>query len=107
MRVSMIRKNDTVMVITGREKGKSGKIIAIFPDRGRALVEKLNMVKRHQRPTQKMRQGGIVEKEAPLSLSNLMIYCLKCKKGVRSGVKVGKDGKKTRVCKKCGESLDQ
>jgi large subunit ribosomal protein L24 len=103
----MIRKNDTVMVTTGKDKGKSGKIIAILVDRGRALVEKLNMVKRHQRPTQKMRQGGMVEKEASIHLSNLMIFCSKCGKGVRVGIKIEKDGKKKRVCKKCGETIGQ
>lgn len=103
----MIRKNDTVMVTIGKDKGKTGKVIAIFAERGRALVEKLNMVKRHQKPTQKMRQGGIVEKEASIHLSNLMIYCSKCGKGVRAGVKLEKNGKKARVCKKCGESIGQ
>lgn len=103
----MIRKNDMVQVITGKYKGKTGKVIAIFPEKGRALVEKLNMVKRHQRPTQKLPQGGVVEKEASLHLSNLMAFCAKCGKGVRAGVKVEKDGTKKRVCKKCGESLGQ
>ncbi len=100
-----IRKNDTVMVITGKFKGKTGKVIAVLAESGRALVEKLNLVKRHQKPTQKLPQGGIVEKEASFHLSNLMVYCAKCKKGVRVGVKVAKDEKKSRVCKKCGESL--
>ena len=86
----MIRKNDMVQVITGKYKGKTGKVIAIFVDKGRALVEKLN-----------------VEKEASLHLSNLMAYCAKCGKGVRVGVKVEKDGAKKRVCRKCGESIGQ
>lgn len=101
----MIRKGDMVQVITGRERGKTGKVLALLTDRGRALVEKLNMVKKHQKPTQKMRQGGIVEKEASLHLSNLMLFCVRCKKPVRSGVRLEKDGKKSRVCKKCGEVL--
>ena len=103
----MLRKNDTVMVMIGKDKGKTGKVLQIFPERGRALVEKLHMVKRHQKPTQKLRQGGIVEKEASIHLSNLMIYCAKCRKAVRTGVKLEKDGKKSRVCKKCGESIGQ
>lgn len=103
----MIRKNDMIQVITGKYKGKTGKVITVFPERGRALVEKLNMVKRHQRPTQKLPQGGIVEKEASLDLSNLMVYCTKCAKGVRAGVKIEKDGAKKRVCRKCGETLGE
>jgi len=103
----MIRKNDTVMVITGKFKGKTGKVIEILPGTQRALVEKLNVVKRHQKPTQKLPQGGIVEKEASLDISNLLIYCSKCKKGVRIGVKLAKDGQKNRICKKCGENLGQ
>lgn len=98
----MIRKNDTVMVTTGKDRGKTGKVLSIILKSQRAFVEKLNMVKRHQKPTQNMKQGGIVEKEAPIHLSNLMVYCGKCKKGVRAGVKVAKDGNKTRVCRKCG-----
>jgi large subunit ribosomal protein L24 len=101
----MIRKNDTVQVITGKYKGKTGKISEMLLSRGMARVEKLNLHKRHQKPTQKLPQGGIVEKEAPFRLSNLMIFCTKCGKGVRTSVKVLKDGKKNRVCRKCGESL--
>lgn len=103
----MIRKNDMVVVTTGKFKGKTGKVLAVLSERGRALVEKLNLVKRHQKPTQKLPQGGIVEKEASFHLSNLMIYCAKCKKGVRTGVKIAKDKTKNRVCKKCGENLGQ
>ena len=95
------------MVMTGRDKGKTGKVLQIYPERNRALVEKLNMVKKHKRPDQKTRQGGIVEKEASINLSNLMIYCGQCKKAVRTGVIVSKEGKKTRSCKKCGDSLSQ
>ncbi len=103
----MIRKNDNVVVIAGKEKGKKGKVLSVLVGRNRALVEKLNIVKRAQRPTQKMPKGGIVEKEASIHLSNLMLFCSKCNKGVRSGVKIAKEGKKTRICKKCGESLGQ
>ncbi len=101
----MIRKNDTVQVISGKYKGKTGRVSSVFAAEGRACVEKLNLVKRHQRPTQKLPQGGVVEKEAPFRLSNLMIYCSKCGKGVRTGVKVAGEGKKKRICRKCGESL--
>ncbi|QQR80826.1 MAG: 50S ribosomal protein L24 [Deltaproteobacteria bacterium] len=102
----MIRKNDEVIVIAGKEKGKKGKILSFSNEGARARVEKLNMVKRHVRPNQKMPQGGIVEKEASIHVSNLMIYCGKCKKGIRTAVKLGKDSKKQRVCKKCESILD-
>lgn len=101
----MIRKNDTVQVITGKYKGKTGKVSAVLASDGLVWVEKLNVVKRHQRPTQKLPQGGIVEKEAPFRASNLLIYCGKCGKGVRVGVKIVNDGQKKRSCKKCGENL--
>lgn len=101
----MIRKNDMVQVISGKFKGKTGKVSAVLASEGLAWIEKLGMVKRHQKPTQKLPQGGIVEKEAPFRLSNLMIYCAKCGKGVRTGVKAQSDGKKKRICRKCGESL--
>lgn len=106
----MIRKNDMVQVITGKEKGKTGKVIAILAEEGRALVEKLNRVKKHQRPNPqnpKVGKGGIVEKESPIHLSNLMVYCSKCGKGVRIGIKFDEKGKKIRVCKKCGGPVGQ
>ena len=101
----MIQKNDTVVVTTGKEKGKTGKVISVFVEKNRALVEKLNRVKRHQKPTQKLPQGGVVEKESSIHISNLMLFCQKCGKGVRAGIKVGAKGKKQRVCKKCGENI--
>lgn len=101
----MIRKNDTVQVMTGKYKGKTGRVSAVLASEGLAWVEKLNIVKRHQKPTQKLPQGGIVEKEAPFRLSNLMVYCSKCGKGVRAGVKIASEGKKKRICRKCGEIL--
>ncbi|HHD11380.1 MAG TPA: 50S ribosomal protein L24 [Deltaproteobacteria bacterium] len=107
MRKFKIRKDDNVIVIAGKEKGKTGKVIRVLPDKAMALVEKLNMVKRHQKPTPKYPQGGIIEKEAPIHISNLMIICDKCKKGVRVGRKFLEDGKKVRFCKSCGEVLDR
>ena len=102
-----IKKNDTVMVIAGKEKGKAGKVLRVFPEKGRAVVEKINFIKRHAKPTQQMRQGGIIEKEAPLPLSNLMVMCSKCNKPVRTGRNKLEDGKSVRVCKKCGDILDK
>jgi len=99
-----LKKNDNVIVIAGKEKGKSGRLMKILPKTSRALVEKLNTVKRHQKPTQTNRQGGIVEKESGIHLSNLMLLCPKCVKPVRIRKKeVG--GKNVRICAKCGETL--
>jgi large subunit ribosomal protein L24 len=102
-----IRKNDTVKVITGKEKGKSGRVYRVMPEDGRVLVEKLNIVKRHTRPSATNRQGGIVEKEAPIQVSNLMVVCGKCDKPTRVSHSFLEGGKKVRVCKKCGEPLDK
>lgn len=102
-----IKKGDTVKVMIGKERGKMGKILKILKDKDRVLVEKINMVKRHSRPTQANRQGGIVEKESSIHLSNLMFFCEKCSKGTRIGAKILKDGKKVRACKRCGEILDK
>ncbi len=92
------------MIITGKEKGKTGKVLRLEPQRNRVWVEKLNIVKRHQRPNQQMTQGGIVEKEAPLDISNVMFYDEKLNKPTRLGVKF-EDGKKYRYSKKTGETV--
>ena len=101
-----IRKNDKVMVITGREKGKIGAVLKVIPSKDRAVVEKLNMVKRHTRAGGKSAQGGINEKESPIHVSNLMLVCGKCAEPARVGKKVLEDGSKVRFCKKCGEIMD-
>ncbi|UCF73881.1 MAG: 50S ribosomal protein L24 [Deltaproteobacteria bacterium] len=102
-----IRKNDKVMVMTGKEKGKIGTVLKIITKKERAIVEKLNMVKRHTRPGPKTAKGGIVEKEAPINISNLMLVCGKCAEAIRVGKKMLEDGSKVRFCKKCGEILDK
>jgi large subunit ribosomal protein L24 len=102
-----IRKDDQVMITKGRESGKTGRVVRVLPDRGAVIIEKLNMVKRHQRPTTKQRHGGIIEKESPVSIANVMLICEKCKKQVRMGHKRLEDGKKVRYCKKCGEVIDR
>ena len=79
----------------------------MLPIGGRVLVEKINMMKKHQRPTQKLRQGGIIERESPLALSNVLVVCSRCDKPSRSGIKTLTDGRKLRVCKRCGESIDK
>jgi large subunit ribosomal protein L24 len=107
MRQAHVRRGDTVSVIAGRERGKRGKVLRVLPGAGRVLVEKLNMIKKHQRPTQKLRQGGIIERESPLALSNVLVVCGRCDKPARSGVKALADGRKVRVCKRCGEPIDR
>jgi large subunit ribosomal protein L24 len=100
-----IKKNDTVVAISGADTGKTGKVLEVLPVRGRALVEGLNLRKKTLRKTQDTPQGGIVEKEALIALSNLMVFCPDCKKGVRVGGAV-EDGSRVRKCKKCGYAFD-
>jgi large subunit ribosomal protein L24 len=100
-----IKKGDMVIVKAGKELGKTGKVLHVFTERDRALVEKINIVKKHQRPTQQNQKGGIIEVENPLHVSNLMFLCGKCEKGVRIGKKRLEDGRKVRICKKCGEEI--
>lgn len=102
----MIKKNDSVLVTTGREKGKKGRVISVHPDKGSLLVERLNMVKKHMKPTRKYAQGGIIEKEAPIHISNVMLMCPKCNKPTKIGNTILSDGKKVRQCKKCMEVID-
>jgi large subunit ribosomal protein L24 len=102
-----VRRGDTVAVISGRERGKRGKVLRVLPDRGRVLVEKVNMLKKHQRPTQKLRQGGIIEREGTLALSNVMLVCSHCNKPTRAGTRILADGRRQRVCKRCHESVDK
>ncbi len=102
-----LKKEDIVEVIAGREKGKKGKILALYPDAGKLTVEKLNMVKRHTKPSAQNKQGGIIEKEGRLAISNVMLVCDKCGKGVRVKRKQLDDGKRVRVCIKCGEVMDK
>ena len=102
-----IRKNDTVMVITGRDRGKTGKVIRVLPDRARATVERLNMVKRHTKARGPQSPYGIVEKEAAIHLSNLMVMCDKCNAPVRMGKHHLEDGRSVRVCRRCKGELDR
>jgi len=103
---SRIHRDDEVLVIAGRDKGARGKVIRVISSDNRVLVSKVNMVKRHTRQTQQT-SGGIIEKEAPIALSNVQFFCPKCKTGVRLGTKTLDDGRKVRNCRKCGEVLDQ
>lgn len=101
-----IKKNDIVMVIGGKEKGKTGKVLKILPKKDRAVVEKVNFIKRHMRPGPHSRQGGIVEKENPINISNLMVVCGKCTDPTRVGRRVLEDGSRVRYCKKCDEIIE-
>jgi large subunit ribosomal protein L24 len=100
-----VRKNDTVMVIAGRDRGKTGKILRILPARGRVIVERLNIVKRHTKPRGAASPGGIVEREAPLDISNVMVLCDRCNAPVRIGSKLAADGSRARICRRCGDVL--
>ena len=102
---SNLRRNDQVEVTTGKDKGRVGKILKVTST-DRVVVEKVNMIKRHTKPSMVNQQGGIIEKEAPIHVSNLKLICPKCSKTVRIGKKTLEDGSKVRVCKKCGETVD-
>jgi large subunit ribosomal protein L24 len=104
---AQIKKNDTVMVIAGRERGKTGKVLRVLPVKDRALVERLNLVKRHRKARGPQSPSGIVEKEASIHISNLMIMCDKCNAPVRMGKNRLEDGRSVRVCRRCGEQLDR
>ena len=100
-----IKKNDIVAVISGKDKGKRGKVLEIFPHESRAVVENINLVKKARRRTQQNQKGGIVDIEAAIHLSNVMIICKQCDKPTRFRVTVLKDGAKIRECKKCGAAI--
>jgi large subunit ribosomal protein L24 len=101
-----IRKNDSVMVISGKERGKTGKVLRVLPRKDSVLIERVNLVKRHSRPRGPQQPGGIVEKEASIPVSNIMMMCDKCNAPVRIGHKMLTDGAKIRICRRCGEALD-
>ena len=103
---SLIKKNDKVKILTGKDSGKIGKVIKVDRKKDRILVENINIVKHHTRPNAQNRQGGIVEGEAPVHSSNVMLVCNKCIKPVRIKMLRLDDGKKVRVCRKCNEQID-
>ncbi|MBU3911409.1 MAG: 50S ribosomal protein L24 [Candidatus Omnitrophica bacterium] len=103
--VARIKKNDIAMVLTGRDKGKSGKVLAVFPKKGKALVQGINFVKKHTRKTRDDQQGGIIQKESNINVSNLMVVCQKCSKPARIGFTMLSDGTKARICRKCKELI--
>jgi large subunit ribosomal protein L24 len=101
-----LKKNDLVEVTTGKEKGKTGKVLKVLREKNQVVVEKINMIKRHTRPSPTTGQGGIVEKEAPLNVSKVKLICPKCTTATRFRMTTTAEGKKVRVCLKCKEIID-
>jgi large subunit ribosomal protein L24 len=101
-----IRKNDNVLVIAGKDRGKKGKIRFAYPKKERVMVEGVNLIKKHTRALRQIRQAGIIEREAPMHVSNVMLICSKCNKPTRIGFRFLEDGKKVRICRICNEVID-
>jgi len=101
-----LRKNDQVEVIAGKDKGRVGKILRVLTDKDKVVVERINMIKRHTKPTEMNQQGQIVDKEAPIHISNIQLICPECTKTGRIGKRILEDGTKIRFCKSCGEAID-
>ncbi len=100
-----VRRDDKVIVVSGKDKGKIGEVISVQPKMGKVLVKDVNIVTKHQKPSRQNMQGGMVQMEAPINSSKVMLYCDKCKKATRISKKILEDGSKVRVCKKCGETI--
>jgi len=98
-------RNDQVVVIAGDDRGKTGRVLKVLAEKGRLIVEKVNFIKRHTKPRGQKAQGGILEREAPIHVSNVMHLCPKCQMGVRVTMKRGQDGKRERYCSRCGEAI--
>jgi large subunit ribosomal protein L24 len=101
-----IRKEDTVLVISGKDKGKKGKVRFAYPDDKRLIVEGVNMIKKHMKAIRDVRQAGIIEREAPITSANVMLLCNKCNHPTRIGMRILEDGSKARVCQACHEVID-
>jgi len=101
-----VKKDDLVMIVAGKDKGKSGKVLRVLPEKERVVVENLNLIKRHTRPSQTNNEGGIIEKEAPIAISNVQLLCPGCSKPARTRIKALEDGNKVRFCKKCNEIVN-
>lgn len=102
-----VKKDDLVKILAGKDKGKTGRVLKAFPAKERVIVEGVNMMKKHQRPDRMNPQGGIVEMEAPIHVSNVMVMCPNCKEASRIGHKLLNDGTKARYCKKCAQTIDK
>ena len=105
MKNMSIRKDDTVIVLSGKDKGKKGKVLTVMPKDGKVIVEKVNVISRHQKPRKQGEEGGIIKREAPIYACKVMRVCPKCDKSTRPAHKTLADGKKVRVCKKCGAEI--
>jgi len=102
-----VKKDDKVTVLTGKDRGKTGMVLKAIPESNRVIVEGVNMIKKHQKPSGMDQQGGIIEMEAPIHVSNVMLVCPSCKEASRTGKKVLEDGTKVRYCKKCNQTIDK
>jgi len=102
-----IKKDDKVIVIAGKDKGKIGTVLKVDKQKQKVVVEKINIIKKHTRPSPNAPQGGIIEKEAPIHISNVMLICNKCAQPTRIAKKILEDGRKVRICKKCKELIDE
>ena len=101
-----IRRNDQVQVLTGKDRGRRGPVRSVIPDKQRAVVTGINMIKRHRRSTNPQQPGGIIDLEAPIAISNLAVVCKSCDKPTRVGFRLLEDGRKVRFCKQCSEAID-
>jgi large subunit ribosomal protein L24 len=102
-----VKKDDTVAILSGKDKGKTGRILKVMSEKGRVVVENVNMVKRHTRPNQQNSEGGIIEKEASLDICKVQLVCSSCSAAVRTGMRTLNDDSKVRFCKKCNEIVDK
>ena len=102
-----IKKEDRVMVLSGKERGKVGKVLKILPKKDRIVIEKVNMIKRHTKPGGLATKGGIIEKEGSIPIANVALICTKCTDPTRVGHKVLEDGSRVRFCRRCGETIDE
>jgi len=101
-----VKKGDTVYILSGKDRGKKGKVLSVIPSKGTVLVEGVNMSTKHKKPRNMYQQGGIIHQESPIDSSNVMLVCDKCKKPTKIAKKIFENGQKARVCKKCGEVID-
>jgi large subunit ribosomal protein L24 len=101
-----IRKNDTVLVIAGKDKGKTGKVRFAYPKKEQVIIEGINFIKRHTRARGRVRQAGIIQLEAPISISDVMLLCSRCNRPARVSFRFLEDGRKVRVCRRCSEVID-
>jgi large subunit ribosomal protein L24 len=107
MAIAHVRKGDTVIVVAGKDRGKRGRVLRVIPEKSRVVVERINMIKKHQRPTQKLRQGGIIEREGSIHLSNVMLVDPAGDRPTRIGMRALADGRKVRVARRSGEIIDK